>query len=279
MPQFERVVIIGVGLLGGSIGKALRERKLVGQVVGCGRNLARLQVALECGAVDAISEQLPEAVSKADVVVSCLPVQKIADSLSSCLATLPEDAILTDVGSTKASIVDALTALEPNRFCGSHPLAGSDKSGVEFASADLLNGKLTVVTPTELTPTTTLARTLEFWELLGSSTLQLSPAEHDEAIARTSHLPHILAAALAAHTPQELLPLVASGWKDTTRVASGSVEMWLQILLENKQPISDTLQNFRGTLESWLQALAQDDLEQLRSLLETGKNTRDSVGN
>lgn len=279
MAQYKRVVIIGVGLLGGSIGKSLRQRGLAEETIGVGRDHQRLQAAVDAGAIDRASTDAAKAVQEADVLVTCVPVQRIVSSLRDCLPSLPDSAIVTDVGSTKQWIVQELSQLDPQRFCGAHPLAGSDKSGVEFANADLFEGKTTVVTPSAQTPRATLDRTTRFWESLGCRTLQMSAADHDLAIARTSHLPHILAAALAGKTGPELLPLVASGWSDTTRVASGSVEMWLQILQENKLPILGALADFRVALDAWADALQNEDLQQVRTLLQTGKNIRDSVGN
>ncbi|MCA9156721.1 MAG: prephenate dehydrogenase/arogenate dehydrogenase family protein, partial [Planctomycetales bacterium] len=164
-------------------------------------------------------------------------------------------------------------------FCGSHPLAGSEKSGVGFALADLFAGKLAVITPSEQTPEPLAERTEKFWQALGSRTLRMTPQEHDCGVARTSHLPHIVASALAAATPQALLPLAASGWCDTTRVAAGGVELWQQILLENRQPVLEALQEFSASLQPWIAALSAGDTGRIEQLLQAGKQQRDSVGN
>ncbi len=279
MPQFERVVIVGVGLLGGSIGLALRRRGLAQAVVGVGRQPAKLAEAQRLGAVDRFETSLALACAGADLAVVCTPVDQVAQYVADCQRAMPWGGLITDVGSTKVRICRELQLAEVTSFCGSHPLAGSDRSGVAFATADLLEGRLTVVTPSPTTPVELLERTEQLWQALGSRTVRMSPEAHDLAIARTSHLPHIVAAQLAASTPTELLPLAATGWCDTTRVAGGSVELWRQILEDNCGPVLEALEQYAGGLEQWMSALRQRDGKQLEQLLEAGKIQRDSVGN
>lgn len=277
--QFNRAVIVGVGLLGGSVGMALRARGMARHVVGWGRRVESLQEALEVGAVDAIQSDLSKACRDADLVVICTPVQCVVPHVLACLEVIAADGLITDVGSTKQSICNELIGRGDRNFCGSHPLAGSEKSGVSFASPELFDGKMTVVTPTAVTCPELAGRTEKFWQALGSRTLRMSPQEHDYGVARTSHLPHIVAAALAAETPDALLPLAASGWCDTTRVAAGGVELWRQILQENRLPVLEALQQFTASLEIWTEAIRRDDAEQIEQLLLAGKQQRDSVGN
>jgi prephenate dehydrogenase len=277
--NFKRVVIVGVGLLGGSLGLALKARGLAQEVVGWGRRIETLRPALDLKAVDRIETDLPNACQQADLVVVCTPVECIVPSVLQCLSSLAEDGLVTDVGSTKRAICDQLNSSATRHFCGSHPLAGSDKSGVAYATARLFEDRLTIITPTADTPPPLLARTERLWQAVGSRTLTMSPADHDQAVAHISHLPHIVAAALAAGTPQALLPLAASGWCDTTRVAGGGVELWRQILQENRGPILHALEGFAASLEPWIDALRRNDSQQLEQLLEAGKQKRDSVGN
>jgi prephenate dehydrogenase len=277
--NFKRVVIVGVGLLGGSLGLALKARGLAQEVVGWGRRIETLRPALDLKAVDRIETDLPNACQQADLVVVCTPVECIVPSVLQCLPSLAEDGLVTDVGSTKRAICDQLNSSATRHFCGSHPLAGSDKSGVAYATARLFEDRLTIITPTADTPPPLLARTERLWQAVGSRTLTMSPADHDQAVAHISHLPHIVAAALAAGTPQALLPLAASGWCDTTRVAGGGVELWRQILQENRGPILHALEGFAASLEPWIDALRRNDSQQLEQLLEAGKQKRDSVGN
>lgn len=280
MIQFDRAVIVGVGLLGGSIGMALRARKIARKVVGFSPRGNSLAAAITLGAIDQYSNSLADACQGADLAIVCTPVQSIAEFANQCFSLMPSGGLITDVGSTKQSIVEAV-ALSPASasFVGSHPLAGSEKSGVDHARADLLNGKLVVITPDRLRPSPLVPVAEQLWQALGARTLQLSPAEHDFALARTSHLPHILAAALAAATPANLLPLAASGWRDTTRVASGGADLWRQILEENRHSVIQVLEEFAGDLQLWLKALRESDGNQLEQLLLEGKQKRDALGN
>ena len=280
MIQFDRAVIVGVGLLGGSIGMALRARKIARKVVGFSPRGNSLAAAITLGAIDQYSNSLADACQGADLAIVCTPVQSIAEFANQCFSLMPGGGLITDVGSTKQSIVEAV-ALSPASasFVGSHPLAGSEKSGVDHARADLLNGKLVVITPDRLRPSPLVLVAEQLWQALGARTLQLSPAEHDFALARTSHLPHILASALAAATPANLLPLAASGWRDTTRVASGGADLWRQILEENRHSVIQVLEEFAGDLQLWLKALRESDGNQLEQLLLEGKQKRDALGN
>lgn len=278
MAQFDRVVIVGVGLLGGSIGLALRERNLARRVIGFGPREQSLQAAIIAGAVDQVELDLATACRGADVVVICTPVKWVAYYARQCAPHLNPNGWITDVGSTKARIVEELSQ-DADTFCGSHPLAGSDKSGVEHASPSLFDGRLTVITPSDATRELRIGQVEDFWHMLGAQTVRLSASEHDRAIASTSHLPHIVAAALAAATPTKLLPLVASGWCDTTRIAGGSAELWLQILDENREPVLHALRHYGRALDDWIEALQNGDQAHLEELLQTGKKIRDSVGN
>lgn len=279
MADFERTVIVGVGLLGGSIGKALRERGMSRTVVGVGRRRETLDSACQLGAIDQAEIDLEKACADADLVVICTPVQQIVEFVRKAACVARRDALITDVGSTKASICQQLENLDGGQFCGSHPLAGSDKSGVEHADAGLFVDRTVAVTPTEKTSDELLTRVEAFWQKLGSRTLRMTPQEHDTALAMTSHLPHVVASALAAATPQALLPLAASGWCDTTRVAAGSVELWLQILEENREQVLAALGNYSKSLQTWIEALEHQDAAAIESLLTLGKKKRDSVGN
>lgn len=280
MKQFDRAVIVGVGLLGGSIGMALRARKLARQVIGFSPRGNSLEVALKHYAIDTCATSLSEACRGADLAIICTPVQSVADFARQCFELMPSGALITDVGSTKQSIVESV-AQSPaaSSFVGSHPLAGSEKSGVEHARESLLDRKLVIVTPDHNSDESRVLTTEQLWQSLGARTLRMSPTEHDSAVARISHLPHILASALAAATPAELLPLAASGWRDTTRVASGGAELWRQILEENQQPIVAVLEEFSHDLQQWLAALKSTDGNKLEQLLLEGKQKRDALGN
>jgi prephenate dehydrogenase len=284
--QFERAVIVGVGLLGGSIGLALRNRKLAKRVVGFSPRGSSLDAAVARGAIDASSQTIQEACQGSDLVIVCTPVQSVAEQVQQCARHMAPNGWITDVGSTKEKIVTSIAATAAiDQFIGSHPLAGSEKSGVDFARENLLEKKLVVVTPHTIHSSKTARQTElavlaeQLWKSLGARTMRMNPQDHDAAVARTSHLPHILASALAAATPDSVLPLAASGWCDTTRVASGGVELWRQIIDENRTPIVDALEEFSTTLQLWLTALRNEDGPTIEQLLTDGKKKRDSLGN
>lgn len=281
MANYEHVVIVGVGLLGGSIGMALRERGLAKTVVGFGRDASKLQSAVDLGAIDSFTQDLATACKPADLTIVCTPVQLVGSVVCDCL-NLMARGLVTDVGSTKATICEQVsqsTSSSPARFVGSHPLAGSEKVGVQYAQANLFDGRTCVVTPTLDTSHADVLRTSELWTQLGSRTVTMSPQAHDAAIARTSHVPHIVASALSASTPDEVLGLAASGWMDTTRIAAGNPDLWQQIISENRMPVIEALTEFTGQLNRWIDAIERDDSTAIQELLELGKRQRDSVGN
>lgn len=276
---WNKAVIVGVGLLGGSIGMALKSRGLARQVVGVGRPGKPPVGAVACGAIDLAESSVAQAARAADLVICCAPVQQIAELAVTCAEVMSVDGLITDVGSTKGTIVDQIERAAPAApFVGSHPLAGGTGSGWEHARSDLLDGSLVIVTPTPQTPPAQLTRTERLWQSLGAQTVRMSPRDHDAALAQTSHLPHIIASALAAATPRELLPLTGPGWRGSTRIAKGNAKLWRQILEENRLPALQALQNFAKVLEHWQHALQSGDGDRLEQLLEAGKATRDALG-
>lgn len=287
MERWNTVAIVGVGLIGGSIGLALRKRKLAKEIVGIGRRRSSLAKALTRGCVTKTSTSISRGVAGAEIVVICTPVELVAQQAAEAAACGGENMVITDAGSTKAAIVSAaesaLLALENSAsggpaFVGSHPLAGSEKTGCEAARADLFENRVVIVTPTARTSRAATATVSEFWKSLGARVVAMSPDQHDATLARTSHLPHFIASALAAATPEEVLPLTATGWGDTTRIAAGDVELWRQILLANAAHTLSALDDFERVLARLRSALASGDSLQLAELLAEGKRRRDAVG-
>ncbi|QDU57783.1 prephenate dehydrogenase [Aeoliella mucimassa] len=282
MPNFDKVAIIGVGLLGGSIGKALQERELAKEVIGIGRYKGKLSHAQSIGTVTEATTDLAEGVAGANVVVVCTPVETVADQVAQVLEHVGPDCLVTDVGSTKEAIIrDICEKCGPraSQFVGSHPLAGDHNTGPDFSRADLFEKRMVVITPSdqnELEPTVKIA---EFWHALGARTILLQADEHDAALAVTSHLPHALATALALTTPQELLGLAATGWADTTRVAAADSTLWRQIFLANREQVLAALDHFNVQLTALRTAIATDDGDKLEELLFEGKKIRDALGN
>ncbi len=278
MPAFEQVVIVGVGLLGGSIGLAVKERQVAGEVIGIGRNQARLDEAIRREIIDRATTDLRAGVQQADLVVVCTPVELVSETAKDVLRAAPANCLVTDVGSTKQAIVDALSDWAM-QFVGSHPLAGDHRSGAEFARGGLLEGKMVVVTPTPQTNPTTEERIGGFWSALGANVVTLAADEHDAAVAVTSHLPHAVASALAATMPKSMLPLAATGFADTTRVAAADPQLWRQIFLTNREQVLAAIDDFDHHLAALRDALAAGDEQQLEQLLAEGKQIRDALGN
>ena len=275
---WKRVCIIGVGLLGGSIGLALKRKRLAQEVVGVGRTVSKLQTAVSRGAIDHATDDILVGAKDADLIIACTPVQSIVDSLCVAASVASPNAVLTDVGSTKQNIMrSALGRLSPNQFVGSHPIAGGHHSGVEHAVGTLLDGALVVITPSEETSPELVRRITEFWESMGSRTCCVSPKEHDEALAIASHLPHMVASALATSTPNEILQFVGKGWMDSTRIAASNTQLWRQILEENHAPALQAMKNFATICESWVDALEKADFDRVEQLLKAGKATREAV--
>lgn len=284
MPYWDRVAIVGVGLIGGSIGLALRERNLARHVVGIGRRMETLRRAENRGAITEATTDLAGGVAQAGLVILGTPVQTVVEQVKQVAEAAKSGTIVTDVGSTKQSIVDGADRVLAGplglwtSFVGSHPLAGSERTGVEFARADLLEGRTVVVTPSEASKSEAVEAVEGLWQSLGAKIVRMTPAEHDQAVAATSHVPHIVAAALAAATKHEYLPLTASGWADTTRVAAGDVELWRQILSENRPHVLVQLREFETLIAAYAAALERGDEAQLVHLLQQGKRQRDAVG-
>ena len=286
MLQYNTVSIVGAGLIGGSIGLALRERKLAREVVGIGRRQLSLDAARKVGAIDRGVTDLAAGVAQAQLVIVCTPVDSIAEKLIQVAAACRTDALLTDAGSTKevlvATVDKGLVARRGGpRFVGSHPLAGDHRTGAEFARADLFEGRMVVVTPTEATRPAAVTEVSGFWQSLGAVVKTMSPAEHDRALASTSHLPHLVAAALAAATPPELLPLAASGWRDTTRVAGGDPKLWEPIFATNRLHVLDAVDRLTKVLARLRESLDDGDYASLVEILESAakvKRDRDALG-
>lgn len=275
------VAIVGVGMIGGSIGKALRARGLARRIVGAGRSASGLEAARRAGAITATAADLAGAVAGADLVVVAAGVAAIPALLDAVDAAARPGTLVTDAGSTKATIVAAWERRRKSRRCrfvGAHPIAGSHRRGAAAAEADLFAGRVTVVTPGPKTPAADTAAVGEFWSALGATVFVMPPREHDRMLAATSHAPHVVAAALAAATPPDALRFTAGGWRDSTRVAAGDPELWADILLDNAGDLAAALGRFAGVVEKILAAVAAGDRKRLVALLERAKERRDALG-
>ncbi len=280
MKQWDTVAIVGVGLIGGSIGLALRQRNLAKNVIGIGRRQASLRIARRVEAVTHTTIDLTKGVAEAELVIVCTPVGRIVDHVRQAAQHCPERILITDAGSVKHPIVAALDNNVPRgcRFLGSHPLAGSEKTGATYASADLFEGRVAILTPTVNTRAEDFDLLEQFWQSLGSLVVQMSPEEHDQALALTSHLPHVAAAALTLTMPEKFYRLTGSGLLDTTRIASGDPELWRQILVLNRENILRALEQYGSNLASLHAALRDNNLEEITRFLTQAKKNRDALG-
>jgi prephenate dehydrogenase len=275
----DTLVIVGVGLIGGSAGLAARSRGVVRQVVGVGRSADSLAAARRAGCIDAGTTDFAAAVREADLVLVCTPVDRIAEHVRTAAAACRVGTVITDAGSTKDTIVRALdNALPPGvRFVGGHPLAGSEKRGPEHACPNLFLDRLVIVTPTPRTDPAAVRWVEEFWQALEARVLRLSPQDHDDAVAVTSHLPHLVAAALAKTLPEELRSLTSTGFRDTTRVAAGDPDLWAAIFAQNRGAVLAALGQLEQHLSDYRNAIEHDDMTTLRRLLVDAKVMRDSL--
>lgn len=281
--QFRKISIIGVGLLGGSLGLAARRRKLAGEIAGYVRREASLADCERAGAVDYATIDLLAAVSQADLVVLCTPLAQMPALARQLLPALKRGTIVTDVGSVKAEVVRELEAIigkSGAHFVGAHPMAGGEKMGVLASRADLYEQALCVITPTGKSNPSAVRKLTRFWRAIGARTLVLEAAHHDLLVSRTSHLPHILAAALASQVldprqPAAQADLCAAGFRDTTRIASGSPEMWRDISLANRKHITRSLDGFIGELKKFQAALRRGDQTEIETFFATAKQRRD----
>lgn len=260
-----KVVVVGVGLIGGSIGRALRARGLASRVVGVGRDEGRLGEAVRLGVLDEGTTDLAAGVARADVVVVCTPVSQVAEYAIRTAALAPADVLITDAGSTKATIVDAIEADARARaaFVAAHPLAGSERSGAAHSDARLFLDRVCVLTPTARTPADRLERARAFWTALGCRLVETDPTSHDQTLALTSHLPHAVAASLAATVPPEALTLAAGAYRDGTRVAGADGALWAAIFHENRGCLLRALDQFDEQMATFRRLLEADDMQPL----------------
>jgi prephenate dehydrogenase len=281
--QWNKIALIGVGLLGGSLGLALKQKRLARTVAGYVRRTKSIGECKRAGAVDVATRDLAAAVDGAELIVLCTPIGQMRPLLEQMLPAVQRGAILTDVGSVKASVVadlEGIAARAGSYFVGSHPMAGSEKTGVSAARADLFEGAVCVVTATRKSNARAVKTVQQLWQAVGSRVLKLPPEEHDLFVSRSSHLPYIVAATLA-HTvldpesPRYQGMLCANGFRDTTRIASGSPEMWRDIALSNCKHIGRGLEMFIGQLQRMRRLIAQADKQSLEKFLLEAKSRRD----
>ncbi len=277
---FEQITVVGVGLIGGSVGLAAKARAVAGRVVGVDRDPNVIAKAIAVGAIDSGAE-LTEAVAGSGLVVVCTPVDRIAEVILAAVPHAKPGTLFTDAGSTKVKIVAALRGRLPAavEYVPAHPLAGSEKTGPEHGRADLFQNRVTalVVSGSNVVWERTVA-VGRFWEALGSRVVLMNADEHDKVLAVTSHLPHAVASAVAGSTPKEWLHLAATGFRDVTRVAAGDAQLWTAIFEANRDATLVAVDSFMKRLSEFRRLLEAGDRAGLVQWLTEGKQVRDALG-
>ncbi|MDP1871858.1 MAG: prephenate dehydrogenase/arogenate dehydrogenase family protein [Gallionella sp.] len=280
--KYNKVVIFGVGLIGGSFALALRRAGLVGEVVGFGRSQATLEQARGLGIIDRIGQELSAELGNADIVLLATPVGQMAALMAQIAPHLGVHTRVTDGGSTKGDVVAAAYANlgdKASQFVPAHPIAGAEQSGAAAAKADLYIGKKVVLTPLPENSPETIACVRHAWELCGAVVNCLTAKQHDEVFAAVSHLPHLLSFALVHDLAQrdnrdQLLSFAASGFRDFTRIAASSPEMWRDICLANRDALLGELASYMQELDVIHQALATADASKLQDIFSLAREVR-----
>lgn len=281
--MIDRLCIVGVGLMGGSLAKDLRHLGLCGEIIGCSRKREHLARARELGIIDAYHLDPAKAVEGADLVVLAVPLGAMAAVLAAMGPGLASDAVLTDVGSAKCSVIEAARSAfgtVPENFVPAHPIAGTEHSGVEAALQGLFQGCRVILTPTAQTRPEAVNRVRDMWQAVGAEVLEMDPAHHDQVLAATSHLPHMLAYTLVNMLGQmeervEMFRYAAGGFRDFTRIASSDPQMWHDICIANRDALVDALEQFQADLGVAVAAIRDGDGKTVKEIFTRAKALRD----
>ncbi len=282
-PLFERIAVIGVGLIGGSLARSCRGR-IAGRVVGLDANQTHLDQAVALGLVDEVGD-LPTGVEGADLVVVAVPVGAVTEVTCAIAPYLADRCIVTDVGSVKGDLVAKIEEQVPSgrAYVPGHPIAGTEQSGPQAASPTLFQGSLCVLTPTSRTPEDALRRVSRLWERAGSHVVLMDPYRHDRIFALVSHLPHVVAYALMGTIPgladgrEELLRFSAGGLRDFTRIAASHPVMWRDILIQNREEILKSIATFRTVLQRIEELIRTQDAVRLMEEFQQAKEMREQL--
>ena len=281
--MFERLCIVGVGLIGGSLARAVRAAGVGGEIVGHGRDAAHLRRAVELGVIDRFETDPVAAVRGADLVVLATPLGAMRNLFATLAGHLDDGCVITDVGSSKGSVVaDARVGLgaELGRFVPGHPIAGTEKSGVEASFAELYRDRRVILTPLPENPPETVARVRALWEAAGSEVAEMGVEHHDLVLAATSHLPHMLAYTLVdtlarMQDKDEIFGYAAGGFRDFTRIASSDPVMWRDVCVANRDAILGMIERFQADLTLLADAIRDGDQELISEVFERAKRARD----
>lgn len=270
---FNKVAIVGVGLIGGSIALAIKKKQLANEVIGVSRHKKTLLKALKNRAIDKGSKDL-NIIKEADLVILATPVSTILNLAPMISKIIRPDCIVSDVGSTKQRIVSKLGKIFPH-YVGSHPLAGSEKRGIANAHPDIFKGSLCILTPTKNTNSKAQEKIKKLWCQLGAKVFFLTPTTHDKILSFVSHLPHVIAFSLIKIIPKKYLGFASTGLKDSTRIAASDSELWLDIFLSNRKNMLKTIDLFQENLLRIKSAIHKKDKKLLSKILKEAKRKRD----
>jgi len=281
--MIEHLAVIGVGLIGGSFARALRAAGAVGRITGCGRSLENLERAADLGVIDAFTADPAEAAAGADLVLLAVPLGGMRGVLAALKAGLGEETIITDAGSVKSSVLADAAAVfgrVPPRFVPGHPIAGTERSGVEASFAELYRRRRVILTPLAETDPAAVDEVSRLWGLCGAEVALMDPAHHDEVLAATSHLPHLLAYGLVdalarMRENDEIFRYAAGGFRDFTRIASSSPVMWRDICVANRAAVGTMLQRFAVEMSELAETIQTGDAERLLDIFSRAKAARD----
>jgi len=281
--MIERLCVIGVGLIGGSLARALRDAGACQEVVGAGRNPANLQTAVDLGVIDRYETDLARAVAGADMVLVAVPLGAMTAVFRAIKGHLAAHAVLTDAGSAKGSVIEAAKQVfdgVPTTFVPGHPIAGTEQSGVEASFAGLYRNRRVILTPLPDTDAHATDRVRDMWEAAGADVVEMDPVHHDAVLAATSHLPHVLAFTLVESLVRlgdegEVFEYAAGGFRDFTRIASSDPVMWRDICLANGDAIQLMLEHFFSDLQELTEAIQNRDGQHLLDIFTSAKAARD----
>jgi prephenate dehydrogenase len=272
MKPFNTIAIVGTGLIGGSLALDIKKHKLAQTVLGFSRSAHTINTAQNKGIIDKGSREIGF-LQSADLVILATPVKTILEMAPQIARILKPTSIVIDVGSTKEEIVRQLSKIFP-RFVGCHPLAGSEKRGIDNASCNLFMNSICIITPGKRTDKKALSRVKAFWQTIGARIYLSTPQKHDIALSFISHFPHIIAFALINTVPAQYLPIAPNSLRDTTRVAASDAGLWADIFLSNRKNLNKTISIFQKNLELFKKTIQRNDKKELTVLLEKARNKR-----
>lgn len=279
--MFDKVTIIGMGFMGGSLGISMLDKKIAKRVTGLGRNLKRLQIARKKGAATDVTVDFKAGITGADLVIIALPVMMVPQAFMDIKPYLKKNTIVTDMGSVKGPIVDKIAIIDAGRnFVGSHPMVGSEKSGIENIKKEIYEKGVCVVTPGNKTDKKKAAVICRFWRLLGMNVIKMQPLEHDKCTAAVSHFPHLAAFAMVVSHEKEILKVkevIGPGFKDLTRIAASNEELWAEIILMNKAAILKNIDTYVKHLAFLSMLIEKSRIEELKEYIKKSRILRESI--